>query len=328
MTQRPASPVKITLIGLDRVGASIGLALRPRESLRLTGFDRNTDTARLAQKRGLVHQAQWNLLEATDGADLILLGGPLSDQREWLQAFAPTLREQAVVASLGPLLAPPLAWAAELLPPERHFVAAHPILNPTLLHDGALGLEAARADLFKDGLWALAAAPDCAPEALKLLADLAGLLGAQAYYADAAEHDGLMGSLDAMPALLALALMQVAEASPGWYEARKLADRDFATATLALSDADAAALRLNRENVLRYLEAALAQLQAMREWIAKDDRAALEQALTEAAERRAQWLAEREKGEWEKPTGPAMEVPTLGETFGRFVFGGLFKRKR
>ncbi|MBL8058008.1 MAG: hypothetical protein JNK29_14985, partial [Anaerolineales bacterium] len=52
MTNRSASPVvKITLIGLDRVGASLALALRPRAGRRLTGFDRATERARPAQAR-------------------------------------------------------------------------------------------------------------------------------------------------------------------------------------------------------------------------------------------------------------------------------------
>lgn len=323
-----SAPIKIALIGLDRVSGSIGLALRERRDLRLVGFDRDNDAARLAQQRGLVQEAKWSLIEAVDGADLVLLGGPLADQREWLKAFATELREQAVVASLGPLLAPPLAWAREHLPANRYFVATHPLLNPALLYDGALGIEAARADLFANGLWALTAALECAPEALKLLSDLAALLGAQSYFVDAAEHDGLMGAVDALPALTALALLRAANASPGWHEMRKAADRGFATATFALANTDTSALALNREAVLRYLDAALAELHTLRDLLARDDRLTLEQIIAEAATRRAEWAAERARGEWEKQAQPALNVPTFGESLGRMLVGGLFRRER
>jgi prephenate dehydrogenase len=320
--------IKVALIGLDRVSGSVGLALRERRDLRLVGFDRDNGVARLAQQRGLVQEAKWNLIEAVDGADLILLGGPLADQHEWLKAFAPEIREQAVVASLGPLLAPALAWGKEYLPANRHFVAAHPLLNPALLYDGSLGFEAARADLFTNGLWALTAAPECAPEALKLLSDLATLLGAQPYFVDAIEHDGLMAGVDALPALTAVALLRAANASPGWHEMRKAADRGFATATFGLTGLDPAALSLNREAVLHYLDAALTELHSLRDLLAKDDTLTLNRIITDAASRRAQWAAERARGEWEKQDSPAPVVPTLGESLGRLLVGGLFRREK
>lgn len=328
MTQRPAAPaVKITLIGLDRLGGSIGLALQARPEVRLTGFDRDNDQARRAQARGAVHDAKWNLLDAAAGADLVVLGGPLADQAEWLKALAPELREGGVIIGLSRLLAPPLAWARELVPAGRHFVAAHPLLNPAYLHDGAAGLDAARPDLFAKSLWALAAAVDCAPEALKLAGDLAGLLGAQPYFVDPAEHDGLAAAVDGLPLLAAHALLRAAEASPGWNEMRKVADRAFATATFALADGEAAALSLNRENVLRYLDALAAELGRLREQVARGDAAVLGAALAETAERRARWVRERERGEWEPDQAPRAELPSFGDTLGRFFTGGLFKKR-
>jgi prephenate dehydrogenase len=320
--------IKIALLGLDHLTGSIGLGLKERAELRLIGFDRDPDRARLAQARGVVQQAHWNVMDATDGVDLILLGGPLADQPQWLEAVAPNLREGAVVASLGPLLAAPLGWAAKHIAAGRHFVAAHPILNPALLHTGDLGLDGAHKELFTNGVWALAAPPECAPEALKLIGDLAALLGAAPYFVDAAEHDGLMGAVEALPALTALALLRAANASPGWHEMRKVADRDFATATFALAHAETDALLLNRENVLRYLEAAIGELQSAREAVAADNRAVLEQLLAEAATRRAQWQADRARGEWDAEAQPHVEVPTFGESMSRMLTGGLFRRKK
>lgn len=323
-----SNPIKLALLGLDRVTASIGLALKERKDILTIGFDKNPEQARLAQARGLVQQAKWNLIEAVDGADLVLIGGLLAEQPEWLEALGGSLRKDAVVATLGPLLAPPLEWAAKALPAGRHFVAAHPILNPAQLFDGATGLESASKDLFTRGLWALAAPPNSAPEAVKLLGDVAHLLGAQAFYMEAAEHDGLMAAVNGVPALLAASLLRAAHSSAGWHEARKVADRSFATATFAVEHAEAAALTLNRENVLRYLDAALAELNTLREAVSKGDRLTLGQLLVEAETQRAQWLAARTKGEWEREGQSPVEVPTFGEALGRMLTGGLFQRKR
>jgi prephenate dehydrogenase len=321
-------PVQVSILGLQRLGGSLGLALNAHSGLALTGFDDDPDAARVALSRGVVQKAEWNLISAVEGADLVLMALPLARQRELLAAFAASVREGCVIASVSPLLAPPIGWAAQSLTGERHFVACHPVLNPAQLHTGETGLDAARADLFKRGLWALAAAPTCAPEALKLMGDLATLLGASPYFVDPAEHDGLMGGVDALPALLACALLQAAGASPGWGEMRKFTDRGFATATDPLAETDSATLVFNRESALRYLDAALEALQALRQKIADGHGAALDEALAEAAERRAKWLSDRQRGEWEKPEKPQVEMPSAGESLSHLFFGGLLRPKR
>jgi prephenate dehydrogenase len=322
--------VNVTILGLGRVGGSLARCLAPRAELRLTGYDRDASVARQAKSQGVLHQAHWNLPSAVDQANLVLLTAPMAEQAETLKIIAPELRAGCVVATVCPLLAPPLAWAGEWLagPPERHFVACHAALNPSRLYTDDTGFESSSADLFKQGLWAMAPAPGCSPEGLRLMADLVRLLEAFPYFVDPAEHDGLAGASEMLPALLALALMQAAE-SPGWPETRKVADRSFATATAALADVDLAALRANRDNALRYLDAALAALQALRQQIAADGPAAqrVDNAFAEASARRSAWLAERRRGDWEHPADPLANMPTTGDMFGRLLVGGLLSRR-
>ncbi len=334
--------INVTVVGLGRVGGALARRLThaparsagvARDSqppaVHVAGYDRNADLARDAQRQGALHKAYPNLLDAVEHADLVLLTGDLADQHEALRLMAPELKAGSVTAAVGPLLAPPLAWAAEFLASraERYLVACHPALNPTQMHTDETGFEAASPDLFERGLWALAPAPGCSPEALRLVADLAQLAGAFPYFVDPAEHDGLAAATEALPALVAIAQMQAAAASPGWPEARKIADRSLATATAALVEADPAALRANRENALRYLDAALAELQALRQRLAADEAAAVDAALTQAAERRAAWLAERRQGNWEQLGMPAVKLPTSSGVMARLLVGGLFSKR-
>ena len=321
--------VNLTIIGLGRIGASLARRLVAQPQLRLAGYDRDPEVAREAQRQGLVHKAHLNLARAVEEADLALLSGPLAEQHENLRIIAPELRAGSVAAAIGPLLAPPLAWAAEMMAnrADRHFVACHPALNPAQLHSGEAGFEAASADLFEQGLWALAPAPGCSPEALRLVAELVRMLGAFPYFVDPSEHDGLAAATEALPALLAIALMQAAAASPGWSEARKVADRSLSTATAALLDADPAALRANRENTLHYLDAALAELQALRQHLAAGEAAAVDEALAQAADRRAAWLTERRRGDWEHLGQAEVNLPTSGEMLGRLLVGGLLIKR-
>src|SRR5688572_9235607 len=153
--------VNISILGLGRVGASLGKALTARDDLKVTGYDAEPEVAKAAQRLKALHRAEWNLINAIDAADLVVIAAPLAEHRALLQAMVPELRAGCVVASLGSLLVQPLAWAAEAFPAgsDKHFVAAHAVLNPAHLHTGDIGLEAADPQLFKDGLWALAPAP-------------------------------------------------------------------------------------------------------------------------------------------------------------------------
>jgi prephenate dehydrogenase len=321
--------VNVTVVGLGRVGGSLARRLVAQDQIRLAGYDRDTGLARAAQNQGALHKAHLNMLEAVEVADLVLLTGPLAEQHEALRLIAPELRPGSVTATVGPLLAPPLAWAAELLAgrAERHFIACHPAFNPTQLYSGETGYEAASPALFERGLWAIAPAPGCAPEAARLVSDLVRLLGAFAYFVDPAEHDGLAAASEALPALLALVLMQAAAGSPGWSETRKIAERSFATATVAVVEADPDVLAANRENTLRYLDAALAELQTLRQQLAGGEAAALEAAMAQAAERRAAWLADRQKGDWEHLGEAQPKLPTATNMLGRFLVGGLLSKR-
>ncbi len=324
-------PVNIAILGLGRVGASLGKALLAHEDLRVTGYDSEPETSKALQRLKGLHKAEWNLLNAVGGADLVVISAPLAEQRGILKAILPELRAGGVVLALSGLLLKPLAWAAELFPTgaDKHFVAGHAVLNPAHLHSGEVGLEAADASLFKDGLWALAPAPGCAAEALKLVADLVRVVEATPYFVDPNEHDGLAAATEALPTLLAWMLFQTAAASPGWSETRKVADRSFATATVALAEAEFDSLRYNRTNVLRYLDTLLAELQTVREWLAQDsdEGRLLEATLKEMGQHRAEWLQQRRRGEWEAFESAPPEMPRAGEMVGRMFVGGLLNRR-
>jgi len=319
--------VNVTVIGLGRLGSSLARRLVTHDQIRLAGHDRDTSLASQAQRDSLIHKSHLNMLQAVEQADLVLLTGTLAEQHEDLRLIVPELRPASVVVTIGPLLAPPLAWAAEMLAgrAERYLVAAHPALNPSQLHSGDTGYEAGSASLFENGLWSLAPAAGCAPEAARLVSDLVRLLGAFPYFVDPAEHDGLAAASEALPVLFGLALLQAAATSPGWSETVKIADRALATATVALVDADPEALRANRENVLRYLDAALAELQALRQRLAAGE--ALDETLAQALAQRTAWLADRQRGDWERMGEARSAMPKAGDMLGRFLVGGLLSKR-
>ncbi|MEK7325307.1 MAG: prephenate dehydrogenase/arogenate dehydrogenase family protein [Chloroflexota bacterium] len=322
----------ITLIGLGRIGTSLGLALKRKtvDQLVVIGHDRSPEIGRQAQTRGAVDRVEWNLPVAVENADLILLCAPLQELRQAMQEVAPYLKPGSVISDVAPLKTPVLEWATELIPADSYFVGGSPILNPRYLHDGLTGLEAARADLFDDGLWALVPAAEPPPEALKLLYDFARLVGATPFFVDAVEYDSLLAGTSTLPALLAAALVRTVSNAPGWTDARKLADRTFATASAPVSFASPAALRaaalLNQASALHYLDEALDHLNRLRKAISENDSQTLDTLLTEAALTREVWLKNRKEADWEAEEKPKLEAPTAGQFLGQMV--GLGRKKK
>ena len=311
--------IHIALLGLRQAGASLALALKQHGSVQVTGHDSQPDPA----GRNALGRLAPSPAQAVANADLVVLALPLDEQREMLRGIGPKVRAGGVIVSLTPLLQPPLEWAADL-PAERYFVAAHPTLNPDLLPASPAE---PRPDLFTRGLWALAPAKGCAPEAVQLASDLAALLGATSYFIDPGEHDGLMGGAEALPVLFSWALMQSAVNSAGWRDFRKMADARFARATALLDEAERLPVLLDRPQALNALDRALTELQSLRAKLAAAEAGELDRALEAMAVRRAKWLAEKRRADWQEQEPMPANVPTVGAMLGHMFAGNLFAKK-
>ncbi len=318
--------IQISIVGLGQIGASIGLALAEQDAvLRRVGHDREIQIARFAEKQGAVDQVMTNLPNAVREADIVILSLPVDQIQETMEIIAPVLKDDAVVMDTGPIKDVVDRWALELMSAERHYVGLTPVINPAYLHLADSGAGAARADLFRGGLIAIAAPPRTNSAAIKLAADLTRLLGATAFFVDPVEMDGLMAATHLLPQVLAAGLLNATIDQPGWREGRKVAGKAYAEATapiVYLDDVRAltTSVLLNRENVIRNLDSTIAALQAIRGDIESEDETALEQRLERARTGRIVWWQQREAGDWlseEIPSTNLSDEPgILGRLFG------------
>jgi prephenate dehydrogenase len=322
--------VAITIVGMNRIGASIGLALASQKhQLTRTGIDREPGKTQQAHKMGAVDETSLNLEKTVAQADVVILCVPLHELKENLEIILPALKPEAVVLDTSPLQVQVFDWAKPLLPAGRFFLTLYPTLNPDFLLDTSTSLGDANADLFKGGLCVISSLPRTSEGALNLAADLASLLGAKPYFADPYEVDGLLGMVHLLPRLTAAALASAAFEQPGWLEARKLTGPAFAAITAPLElEAESYKPGLdaihNRENALRLLDLLISTLQDVRSEIADGDAEALHNRFAEARTNRNHWLGQRKTGEWgERPTP---EIPAKSSMLGRMF--GLGKKPK
>ena len=310
--------VKIAIIGLGQIGASIGLALANRkDQVTTVGYDISPEIARKAHKMGAVESVGRSLSASIKEADVIVLALPLDQVHETLKSMGQAAREDVLVIDTAPVKVAVAAWAEELLPPKRHYVGLSLAFNPLVLDETGTGISAARGDLFQNGLAAVTAPHGTSGEAIKLAASFVTLLGAQAYFADLAEVDGIMATIQTLPALAAAALTETVIGQPGWADIRKLAGRPFAAAMRPLDEEAAPALaesiQANRVNTVRLLDEYMAALKSLRDEIEAGEKKNLQARLEQVMNGRAQWRRVRAEGDWRSIESSEQEIPAFGD---------------
>ncbi len=182
--------LQITIIGLGQIGASIGLALSGHKNLLRVGHDKNTTTARTAQRIGAVDKIHHNLPNSVRKADIIILSLPYSEIEETMGYIKEDLMENAIILDTAPSKAATQRWMQKNLPPGRAYIGLAPAINPLYLDEKEKGINAARADLFEKSVTLIAAPPSTPRVAVQIATDLVLLYGSQPLFADIAEVDG------------------------------------------------------------------------------------------------------------------------------------------
>ncbi len=318
--------IQITIIGLGQIGASIGLGLASQKQIVRVGQDLEPSVVKKAEKLGAVDKVIINLTKAVKEADVVILALPVDQIKDTLEFIAPELKPGAVVIDTAPVKAAVAEWAEKALPEGRYYVGMTPVINPIYLMDGDWGVDAAHADLFKNGLFAIVAPSSSSSEALRMATELAGLLGAEHMFADMVEMDGLMAATHLLPQLLAAGLSGMTVGQPGWLEGRKLAGRSYAKVTEPVVTSEPAAALAsaavnNRTNAIRVLDTLVARLLDIRAEIEAQDVEALEKRFTDVRNRRMHWWQERWNASWAAKEQGSSNTPTSGEWMGRLVTG-------
>jgi prephenate dehydrogenase len=323
--------VQITVIGLGQVGTSIGLALEPhKERILRVGHDRHGDVTRQVEKMGAFDKIINNLHAAVEEADIVILAVHEDQIRGTLEQIASDLKEGAVVMDTSTSMITVGSWMKELLPPERYFATISPSINPQYLEGLHLGAEEAHADLFQKSVLVITSPVGMPADAIRLATELAGLLGAEPFYADPHEFDGLVASSKVLPLLASAALVNATVDQPGWREGRKLAGKYYHHATEPMMYLPQGIMlerlaMMNSENVSRVINNFIYALIDMRDAIQDENREKLESLIKNARDNQAEWYNQRMSARWEKEA--RSELPSTGEHMSRFFTGGLLKKR-
>ena len=295
--------LEIFFIGLNQIGASIGLALADQElEVRRVGYDSDGQQARRVRQAGAVDHLVSHPRKASDVADVVVLSTPIVDVRDYLEMLGAKLKPNAVVLDTSPIKVPSAAWAEELLPEDRHYIGITPIVGPAALLAETSNPQVPRADLFHGGLMAIVIPPKTPEFAVTVAIRFAAILGATPFFIDPVEHDAVIATVEGLPSLICAALMNMAAEAKNWRELQRMAGSLFANATQfhpsQTPKIQGVTHFLNQEIVLTRIDALLEELQGLRALIAAEDSKELTDYLAKAAATRDSWLTIRQHGDW------------------------------
>ena len=328
---------RITIIGTGAVGTSIGMALRQShdaEHLEIVGHDCELRHAREAQQLGGFDRVELNLDLALNTARLVIVAVPLAALRDVTRDLGRLLEPGlgAVITSIAQLTAPALAWANELIPKGNYFVAGHVTLAPdTAGWEPLSGAAAARADLLQKATYAIAMQPDSHPSAIRTVSNLATVLKAQPLLVDPLEHDAASVLAAALPDIVAASLFQTVAEDSGWTETRRIAGREFATATAAASgdtESRRMAALLQRATLLRGLDQFRDRVDALYAAIERGDAEMLDATLARTAHARENWMKGSLGRSWEVDAAALQKDGLFRRTLQALVGEGLAKQQR
>lgn len=324
----------VAILGLDRFGASVGLALKRymandgRNQFEVVGHDFSPEIEKRALKMGAVDRTERRPYTAVAGADLVVMSLPFDEVKPAYQAIVDDLRSGVVILDASPWKAPVLKEVSAMLKPEHHVVGITPILNPKFLFQPIDHVDHAAEDLFDQAPFLLTPDPTCAKDAVDLAFNFANILGSKPRFLDPVDHDVMLTFTEALPAVLGISLYHTLSQRTDWEDLQWLTNPAFGALTRPLHDQHPDALRdtlmTNRDMLIRAIDAQLETLQSLRGRLAAGDRDAVEALLVGASESYEKWINRRVKADWDNTDSPQGEAP--GGIMGSLLGSAIARR--
>ena len=320
------------IIGLGETGASISLALNASgANVSCTGYDPEAQVARESRKKGQIDRIVFTPRKAARNADIIFMTVSADLVKEYLEIIGPTLKKGAVIFDMSPLKSAAMTWASESLREGAYYIGAVPVINPIYLEGDANDSALPNADMFRDGLLALAIPPNTPENVVELTYAIANILGAKPFFIDAAEIDAVTATIVQLPALLSITLLQLGLRAPIWREIQRMAGRHWSKSAMIGVQHDplelSESIKLNQQNVVYKLDALIEELERMRSFLVAEDNEALTHYITESNSAFYSWISDRKQG---MLSIPELKVPTVprGGFLNRLLGTGRSKEKQ
>ena len=271
----------LAVIGVGQIGGSVALAARAAGAVtEVVGWGRSAETLARAKALGIIDRVAPTRAEVARGAALVVLATPVRSLAEVAHEIAPVLEAGAIVFDVGSVKATAIREVERHLP-KGAFVACHPIAGTE-----RNGPDAASPLLFEGKRCVICPSENTRDEAVATIEAFWTAMGAEPVRMDAALHDRVMGAGRHLPHVAAYTLAGVLA---GLVDEVVGALLRLPTSSLRDTTRIAASspamwrdiLVDNKAEVVPFVEALAAKVEALRAAIAAGDADRIEALLSE-----------------------------------------------
>ncbi len=278
---------RMGIIGVGLLGGSLALAAREHNLVNsITGFGRNQDTLKRAQKKGVIDDWSSDLCEAVKDCDLVVLCSPVGTFLPRLEEMKPALKPGCIVTDVGSVKGDLVRQMEALMPADTIFVGAHPIAGSE-----QSGLDAAFKELFDGARCIITPTAKTPADAQDRIVKLWDALGMEVICMDPDEHDRVLGAVSHLPHVVAFALINaVADVTTKNHDDVLSFSGGGLRDITRIASSDPVMWRdismLNRDQVLTLIDEFQSKLDEMKSMIQKQEAVPLEEAFAAANKNR------------------------------------------
>ena len=280
---------RLALIGCGLMGGSFALALRKAGWVQtIVGFSASEQTRQRAVALSVIDQACTSVVEAVQGADLVLLAVPVGAMHDSFAAMREVLQPNALLMDVGSTKCDVIAAAQATLGERLScFVPAHPIAGKEVA-----GIDHAEAVLYQDRRTILTPLPKTGIHRLQTAHDVWTAVGSHVSTMTPEAHDATFAAVSHLPHMLAFAAVNALTSQPQGVAYLDMAGpgfRDFSR--IAASDASVwrDILNANHAEVLQQVHHFRTALEQFEDALKLGDTQALQQLIQQASDVRSAW---------------------------------------
>lgn len=262
---------RLAVIGVGLIGGSLARALKRAQAVgEVVGCGRNVEQLERAVALGVIDRYTGDPAAAVAGADMVVVGTPVSAMRAVFGAIREHLAPHAVLTDVGSAKGCVVADAEAVFGalPER-FVPGHPVAGTE-----KSGVEASFAELFERRRVILTPHVESAAEAVDLVRAMWQATGAEVVEMGIRHHDEVLAATSHLPHVLAYTVVDTLAGMDDRAEIFRFAAGGFRDFT-RISSSDPAMWRdiclANRECLVEVIDEYIGKLTRLREALASGD---------------------------------------------------------
>lgn len=279
---------QVTIVGVGLIGGSLGMILhRKGLASSIIGVGRRIENLKTAVELGAIDRYVVDPKDGVKDADLVVLATPVDTYKRHLSEWASCLKPGAIVTDVGSVKGELVENAEQAMPPDAHFVGAHPIAGKE-----KTGVAAGSEQLFIGARCILTPTKHTNQQALDQVSAMWQETGSIVMTMDPHLHDKILGAVSHLPHVAAFALMNALIDIRTQVPALDLAGhsggglRDTTRIAASSPEMWRDILMWNRENLTAFIETFERSLGELKRLIRTGDAAGIEKALQRAKEER------------------------------------------